>query len=59
MKMTNGNRPRQLARRVVLAATLLATLVLSGCNARVGVGMSVGVPIGSNAHMSLSTGRWL
>jgi len=59
MKMTKENRPHRFARRVVLAVTLLATLVLSGCNARVGVGMSVGVPIGNNAHMSLSTGRWL
>jgi len=44
---------------VALAVTLLATLVLSGCNANVGVGMSVGVPIGNNGHMSVSTGRWL
>ncbi|HXX11828.1 MAG TPA: hypothetical protein VEK05_09945 [Burkholderiales bacterium] len=47
------------ARRVALAAALLATLVLSSCNTSVGVGMSVGVPIGNNGRMSLSTGRWL
>jgi predicted small secreted protein len=57
--MTKGTRPHRFARHVVLAATLLATVVLSGCNANVGVGMSVSVPIGNNGRMSVSTGRWL
>jgi hypothetical protein len=57
--MTNGNRPHRVARCVALVGTLLATLLLSGCNANVGVGMSVSVPIGNNGRMSVSTGRWL
>ena len=57
--MTKGNRPHLIARRVLLATALLSTLVLSGCNANVGIGMSVGVPIGNNGRMSVSTGRWL
>lgn len=57
--MTKGNRVQLIARRVVLATTLLSTLVLSGCNANVGIGMSVGVPVGNNGRMSVSTGRWL
>ena len=59
MKMTMADRLLWFARRVALAAALLATLVLSSCNTSVGVGMSVGVPIGNNGRMSLSTGRWL
>jgi len=57
--MTMADRLLWFARRVALAAALLATLVLSSCNTSVGVGMSVGVPIGNNGRMSLSTGRWL
>jgi hypothetical protein len=59
MKMTKGNMAQLIARRVVLAAALLATLALSGCNANVGIGMSVGVPVGNNGRMSVSAGRWL
>ncbi len=57
--MNTGTRSHGIARRVVLAATLLATLALSGCNANVGVGMNVAVPIGNNGQMTVSTGRWL
>ncbi|MEY2853195.1 MAG: hypothetical protein RL030_327 [Pseudomonadota bacterium] len=56
--MNTGTMSHRIARRMLLAATLIATLALSGCNANVGVGMSVGVPIGNNGHMSVSTGRW-
>jgi predicted small secreted protein len=59
MKMNTGTRSGRIARRVALAATLLATLALSGCNANVGVGMNVAVPVGNNGQMSFSTGRWL
>lgn len=57
--MNTGTRSHGIARRVALAATLLATLVLSSCNANVGVGMNVAVPIGNNGQMNFSTGRWL
>ena len=57
--MRKGNTAQLIARRVVLAAALLATLALSGCNANVGIGMSVGVPVGNNGRMSVSAGRWL
>lgn len=42
-----------------LAALLLASLSLSGCSGNVGVGMSVGVPVGSHGHMSVGGHRWL
>jgi hypothetical protein len=38
---------------------LIATLSLSGCSGNVGVGVSVGVPIGNHGYMSVGTGRWL
>lgn len=50
---------RIAARRTAWAAVLLSTLALSSCSGNVGVGMSVGVPVGNHSYMSLSTGRWL
>ena len=45
-------------RRLSLGLLIVATLMLGGCNANVGVGVSVGVPIGNNGYMSVGTGRW-
>ena len=45
-------------RRLSLALLIVATLMLGGCNANVGVGVNVGVPIGNNGYMSVGTGRW-
>jgi hypothetical protein len=49
---------RDLKRRVLLAATLLACLMFGGCSGNVGVGLSVGVPIGNHGYMSVGTSRW-
>jgi predicted small secreted protein len=46
-------------KKLLLALLLLASLSLSGCSGNVGVGMSVGVPIGNHGYMSVGTGRWL
>ena len=40
---------------IVLA---VVTLMLGGCDANVGVGVSVGVPIGDNGYLSVGSGRW-
>lgn len=41
------------------AAALLGTcLLLGGCSGNVGVGLSVGVPIGNHGYMSVGGGRW-
>lgn len=40
---------------MVLVSTLL---LLGGCSGNVGVGLSVGVPIGNHGYMSLGTSRW-
>ncbi len=46
-------------RRAMLVLLCMACLLLGGCSANVGVGMSVGVPVGSNGHMRVSGSRWL
>lgn len=48
-------RPRTVG--VLLLA--VACLALAGCSGSVGVGMSVGVPIGDHGYMSIGGGRWL
>lgn len=48
------------ARRIgLLAGLLLATLSLAGCSGNVGIGMSVGVPIGNHGYMSVGGSRWM
>jgi predicted small secreted protein len=45
-------------RSLALLALCLVCLGLTGCNANVGVGVNVGVPIGDHGYMSIGTGRW-
>ena len=53
-----SNRRKGFVRGLSLALLVAATLMLGGCNANVGVGVNVGVPIGNNGYMSVGTGRW-
>jgi hypothetical protein len=47
------------AKRIVaLAALLMTMLSLAGCSGNVGIGMSVGVPIGNHGYMSVGGTRW-
>lgn len=46
-------------KRIVILLLSIACLMLGGCNANVGVGMSVGVPVGSNGHMRIGGHTWL
>ena len=46
-------------RRALVALLALACLSLAGCSGNVGVGLSVGVPIGDHGYMSVGGGRWL
>ena len=39
-------------------ALVLSTLSLGGCSGNVGVGLSVGVPVGNHGYMSVGTSRW-
>jgi hypothetical protein len=45
-------------RTLCLALLLLTSLNLGGCTGNVGVGVSVGVPIGHHGYMSVGTSRW-
>ena len=42
------------SKRAVVALLCVACLMLAGCSGNVGVGMSVGVPVGNNGHVSVS-----
>jgi predicted small secreted protein len=46
-------------RKSLLVLLLASSAFIAGCNANVGVGVSVGVPIGNHGHMSIGTHRWL
>ena len=41
-----------------IALLLLTSLLLGGCNANVGVGVSVGIPVGNHGHVSVGATRW-
>ena len=45
-------------RRAGVLVLAVVTLMLGGCNGNVGVGVSVGVPIGDNGYLSVGSGRW-
>jgi predicted small secreted protein len=48
---------RILRKNALMVMITSACLLLTGCNTSVGVGLSVGVPIGSHGYMSIGTGR--
>jgi predicted small secreted protein len=54
-----GSIMHSARKKFALLSVLLVSLLLGGCNANVGVGMSVGVPIGNHGYMNVGTGRWL
>lgn len=49
----------KLIKILLFAAILASCLTLTGCSGNVGVGVSVGVPVGSHGHVSVGTSRWL
>lgn len=49
---------RKVIRFVGALAVLISTLSLSGCTGNVGVGLSVGIPVGNHGYMSVGTSRW-
>jgi hypothetical protein len=48
----------QLVRKISICALAVTMLSLGGCAGNVGVGVSVGVPIGNHGYMSVGTSRW-
>ena len=49
---------KKWVRKLLLMLLVVVSLQLAGCSGNVGVGLSVGVPVGSNGHMRVSTGHW-
>ena len=49
----------QTVKRMAIALLGACCLLLGGCDANVGVGMSVGVPVGSHGHMRVGGHTWL
>jgi hypothetical protein len=41
-----------------VVALLVSMLAIAGCSGNVGVGISVGVPVGNYGYMSIGTSRW-
>jgi hypothetical protein len=56
MKLIDGTK--SVLKPLALAILVLACLALTGCSGNVGVGMSVGVPIGNHGYMSIGGNRW-
>ena len=46
-------------KRILVLLLAVICLQLAGCSGNVGVGLSVGVPIGDHGYMSVGGGRWL
>jgi hypothetical protein len=45
-------------KKIMLVLLLASSAVLSSCSGNVGVGLSVGIPIGNHGYMSLGTSSW-
>lgn len=56
--MRGHTMPVKIMKRTLVAALVLATLALAGCSGNVGVGVSVGVPIGDHGYISVGGNRW-
>lgn len=50
---------KKYTRRVVIVLLGFCCLMLAGCQGNVGVGMSVGVPVGNHGHIRVGGHRWL
>ena len=49
---------KKTRRTIGLVAVMLATLSLAGCSGNVGVGLSVGIPVGNHGYVSVGGSRW-
>ena len=50
---------QKYTRAIMIVLLSLCCLMLAGCQGNVGVGMSVGVPVGNHGYMSVGGHRWL
>ena len=44
--------------KIWIGLLFVISLMLGGCNTSVGVGVSVGVPVGNHGHVSIGASRW-
>lgn len=49
---------KKTKRTIGLVAVMLTTLSLAGCSGNVGVGLSVGIPVGNHGYVSVGGTRW-
>ena len=56
--MNGRNIVRRAIRIGAVAALVVSMLSIAGCSGNVGVGVSVGVPVGNYGYMSIGTSRW-
>ena len=49
---------RKILKNSVHLGVLFCCLLLASCSGNVGVGLSVGVPIGNHGYMSVGGTRW-
>lgn len=53
-----GVKMKSWTRGVLILLTAAVCLQLAGCSGNVGVGLSVGVPIGDHGYISVGGSRW-
>ena len=53
-----GVKMKSWTRRVFILLAVAVCLQLAGCSGNVGVGLSVGVPIGDHGYISVGGSRW-
>lgn len=56
--MHNYSKLRKFTRALAFSTLILASLALTGCSGNVGVGLSVGIPVGNHGYMSVGTSSW-
>jgi hypothetical protein len=56
--MPGSDAMRRVLRIAGVLALLVSVLSVNGCGGNVGVGMSVGVPVGNHGFMSVGASRW-
>ena len=56
--MRNADLKNLVNGKTRIAFLALVALLLGGCNANVGVGVSVGIPVGNHGHVSVGATRW-
>ena len=49
---------RKTPRNMLLWLLLACSPLIAGCQGNVGIGLSVGVPIGNHGYMSVGGSRW-